>query len=364
MPRPEKFHEPVRMLRQRIAAGLHGPGDKLPSEEELAGMFQLSRTCIRRALAVLRDEGLVVARNGHGHFVNDRPGAAQRRGKDTAFIMPICFPNWERNRVTIEIGLLYTLMEQHVQQQGCRFTHVQWTESAEEMAQAVAATGMPWVICNPLSQSGGSGMFSLLWHLLEELDCRVVVTGFQESSHVTRFDTVGTDWEGGMHEAVKHLIGRGHRRLLYAGLDGLEWSDDRRAAFLSAMHRAGLWQFADAAPVVPYPGDIPYDAQGRFQEKTYATAAANLLARLEREPADAVICANDRVVRELVALKPLAELPALVGFDNSAWAREHGLTSVGMDLRRHADAIFDLLATPPAPFTRVVRVPTLLAVRH
>ncbi len=363
MPRPEKFHEPARVLRQRIAAGLYGPGDKLPSEAELADMFRLSRNCIRRALGVLRDEGLVVARNGHGHFVNDQPGGRKRHCKDTAFVTHIYFPNWERNRVTTERGIIYTLLEQHVQRQGCRFTHVQWNEDADEMARAVAASGAPWVICDLLLQSYGSGVYSLLWHLLEDLDCRVVMTGFVESLRASRFDTVGTDWERGMREAVNHLIGRGHRRLLYAGLDGIDWSDDRRSAFLSAMRQTGLWPLGAPKPVAPYPGDIPRDAHGGFPPETYATVAANLLARLEREPADAVICANDHVIRELAALKPLAELPPLVGFDNSAWAREHGVTSVGMDLRRHADAIFELLAAPPAPHTRVVRVPTLLAVR-
>jgi GntR family transcriptional regulator of arabinose operon len=363
MPRPEKFNEPARLLRQRIAAGLHGPGDKLPSEAELAGMFDLSRNCIRRALATLQDEGLVVARHGHGHFVNDRPLAGRRPCKDTAFIMGIYYPEWEPIRVATNRGIIYTLLEQHVQQQGCRFTHIQWTESAKDMVRAVADTGAPWVICDPSLPIEGFGVFSLLWHLLEKLDCRVVMTAFTESLQATRFDMVGTDWEGGMHEAVKHLVGRGHRRILYAGLDGIEWSDDRRAAFLSAMHRAGLWPFAAPEPVVPYPDSISGDARDHIPAQFYTTAAANLLARLEREPADAVICANDRIVQELAALKPLAELPALVGFDNSAWAREHGLTSVGMDLRRHADAIFDLLAAPPAPHTRVVRVPTLLAVR-
>jgi DNA-binding LacI/PurR family transcriptional regulator len=227
----------------------------------------------------------------------------------------------------------------------------------------MAAAGAPWVICDPWPPNGESGVFSLLWHLLEDLDCRVAMIGFTEGLYATRFDTVGTDWERGMREAVKHLVGCGHRRLLYAGLDGIGWSDDRRSAFLSAMRQTGLWPLGAPKPVAPYPGDIPRDAYGGFPPETYATAAANLLARLERESADAVICANDYIVQALAALKPPAELPVLVGFDNSAWAREHGVTSVGMDLRGHADAIFDLLAAPPAAFTRVVRVPTLLAVR-
>ena len=55
-------------------------------------------------------------------------------------------------------------------------------------------------------------------------------------------------------------------------------------------------------PVAPYPGDIPRDAHGGFPPETYATAAANLLARLEREQ------------REKAKADRLAgEVPQLVG---------------------------------------------------
>ena len=45
----------------------------LPSESELSGEFGASRVTVRRALEVLRDEGLIAARQGFGWFVAGEP---------------------------------------------------------------------------------------------------------------------------------------------------------------------------------------------------------------------------------------------------------------------------------------------------
>jgi GntR family transcriptional repressor for pyruvate dehydrogenase complex len=46
-------------------------GERLPTEQELIGQFNVSRTVIREAMASLRSEGLVVSRQGSGVFVAD-----------------------------------------------------------------------------------------------------------------------------------------------------------------------------------------------------------------------------------------------------------------------------------------------------
>jgi DNA-binding FadR family transcriptional regulator len=56
-------------LRQSIMAGEFAPGDKLPSEAQLTETHGVSRTVVREAVAALRSEGLVAARQGAGVFV-------------------------------------------------------------------------------------------------------------------------------------------------------------------------------------------------------------------------------------------------------------------------------------------------------
>jgi len=55
-------------LRARVAAGSIGPGGALPGELDLAAEYGTSRVTVRRALDLLRQEGLVVSRRGAGWF--------------------------------------------------------------------------------------------------------------------------------------------------------------------------------------------------------------------------------------------------------------------------------------------------------
>ena len=56
-------------LRRRVEAGEFAAGRTLPSEAELSAAYEASRVTVRKALEVLRDEGLVDARQGFGWFV-------------------------------------------------------------------------------------------------------------------------------------------------------------------------------------------------------------------------------------------------------------------------------------------------------
>jgi GntR family transcriptional regulator len=55
-------------LRRRVSAGEFAAGRTLPSEAELSTSYEASRVTIRKALELLRDEGLVDARQGFGWF--------------------------------------------------------------------------------------------------------------------------------------------------------------------------------------------------------------------------------------------------------------------------------------------------------
>src|SRR5512136_2421814 len=56
------FEEIVAQLKQSILMGRFKPGDKLPTERELVGEFQVSRVAIREALRALENLGFIVTR--------------------------------------------------------------------------------------------------------------------------------------------------------------------------------------------------------------------------------------------------------------------------------------------------------------
>jgi GntR family transcriptional repressor for pyruvate dehydrogenase complex len=70
---PSLVERVYQQLFRLISRGEYAPGSKLPSENELATTFDVSRPIVRDALQRLRDQGLVSSRQGAGSFVRERP---------------------------------------------------------------------------------------------------------------------------------------------------------------------------------------------------------------------------------------------------------------------------------------------------
>ena len=59
-------------LRSQIFEGQYVPGEQLPSEHRLMEQFAVSRITVRRAIANLISQGLVVSQRGKGVFVKEQ----------------------------------------------------------------------------------------------------------------------------------------------------------------------------------------------------------------------------------------------------------------------------------------------------
>ncbi|MEO9336694.1 FadR/GntR family transcriptional regulator [Mesorhizobium sp. SB112] len=70
-------------LTRRIRDAVYVIGSRIPSEKELEAEFEVSRTVVREAVAVLRSDGILEARPGIGTFV-----ASTGRGKALQFFAP------------------------------------------------------------------------------------------------------------------------------------------------------------------------------------------------------------------------------------------------------------------------------------
>jgi GntR family transcriptional regulator len=68
-----RYREIAEALRARVDSGEFPRGRLLPSEAELSAAYDASRVTVRRALELLRDEGLLDARQGVGWFVAGAP---------------------------------------------------------------------------------------------------------------------------------------------------------------------------------------------------------------------------------------------------------------------------------------------------
>lgn len=75
--RPKKISEEiVSQIKELITIGELAPGERIPSERELAQMLGVSRPSVREAIMVLDAMGLLEARQGGGTYVRSLTAAA------------------------------------------------------------------------------------------------------------------------------------------------------------------------------------------------------------------------------------------------------------------------------------------------
>jgi GntR family transcriptional regulator, transcriptional repressor for pyruvate dehydrogenase complex len=69
--RMDVFREVVRRIEQHIESSHLRPGDRLPSDRDLAAALEVSRPLVRQALKALESLGRVSAQQGSGTYVQD-----------------------------------------------------------------------------------------------------------------------------------------------------------------------------------------------------------------------------------------------------------------------------------------------------
>jgi GntR family transcriptional regulator len=71
---PTLLHDQVAaQIRRAIADGEAKPGERLPSARHLAAVMHVNTNTVLRAVRLLRDEGLLELRSGHGIRVTGTP---------------------------------------------------------------------------------------------------------------------------------------------------------------------------------------------------------------------------------------------------------------------------------------------------
>ncbi len=89
-------------LRQNIQESVFGIGDRLPPETDLSDRFGVNRHTLRRAIEVLRQEGIVSIERGRGTFVMAAPIAVtigKRVRYNEALKAQALNPQWQLLRV-------------------------------------------------------------------------------------------------------------------------------------------------------------------------------------------------------------------------------------------------------------------------
>ncbi|NPV80353.1 MAG: FadR family transcriptional regulator [Firmicutes bacterium] len=107
------------------------PGERLPTEEEMAKVFNVSRASVREALASLKLVGLVASRTGYGNYISENAGQttfmkrvmalidllSEQNPLDILEVRSVVEPEAARlaalRRENTDLEQLYSIMEEH-----------------------------------------------------------------------------------------------------------------------------------------------------------------------------------------------------------------------------------------------------------
>jgi len=128
---PSKYVQFADFLRKQIESGELAPGALLPSESSLIQRYGISRPMARKAVAILRNEGLVTTEQGIGTKVREQPIEREpvylEPGAEAIIRMPS-----EHERVELELDFGVPVIEIH-------FDGAMHLRSADEIVLRAAA---------------------------------------------------------------------------------------------------------------------------------------------------------------------------------------------------------------------------------
>lgn len=317
-----KYVQVREWIRGLVREGRLRPGDRAPSENDLAARFGISRNTARQALSDLTHDGLLERTRGSGTYVRT---PARTRGSKGGAAAP--------SRSTGRIGVLISHLDHYIftdilqgidgrlQQAGLGLVMASSGNSTSREArclQTLQDQGMDGLVLEPARSALPGGNRSAIAHLAE----RMPVVFIHGDLPDVAASCVRPDDEGGMDRLVRHLHGLGHRRI-----GGLFKRDDiqgcrRREGFRRAIAALGLPEGEDGAGLLLW-----FDTGDLRDPDALADRTADrwLACPPDRRPT-ALCCYNDQVgvrLAEAMGRKGvrIPEDLSLTGFDGSDLAR-------------------------------------------
>ncbi len=226
----------VERLREDIEEARLVPGDKIPTEHELARSYQVSRITASRAVKELENLGMVHRVKGKGSFITDyanwRDG--ERPGAGSLSVVSLVLPFGEQ----VGYGVLHGV-ESICKQSGHYTAFHNATgdpEHERETIETLISSGVQGLIVYPCSSTENLEVFSRL--VVERFPFVVIdrtIVGLNAPF-------VGADNLEGTRTLVRYLISLGHRRIAFIASPILEISSvtDRFKGYCEALVEAGI----------------------------------------------------------------------------------------------------------------------------
>jgi len=224
-------------LKREIAAGRFAQSDLLPGERELSAMLDVSRTTLRRAIAGLVDEGVLVHRHGAGTFVRrSPPHVEQPLSRLTSFTEDMRLRGLTASSRVIERGAFLPTPEESM------MLGISPSETVFRLARLRLADGVPMAIeraAVPLRFLGGAPPAE------DSLYAALEASGFRPVRALQRLRAVVIGAvDGALLEIPEGSAALDIHRIAYI-------ADGRRVEFTRSFYRSDTYDFVAELTLSP-----------------------------------------------------------------------------------------------------------------
>src|SRR5258707_7716386 len=193
--------------RERILDGRLSAGTRLPTDEELAALYQISRDSVRQALALLANEGLIDRVQGRGTFVSQPASngstVTQLKQKQIGLVLNRTL------RTQVNMNLLVGV-EQAAKSHGYSVSFTYAEGNQEQQARDIARLRANQVLGMIIYLTGDSTHDASIQQLQADHVPIVLIDRYFPGLAI---DYVGLDNVCGGYPATEHLLILGHRRI-------------------------------------------------------------------------------------------------------------------------------------------------------
>jgi DNA-binding LacI/PurR family transcriptional regulator len=278
-----KYKRIYQKLREALADGTYGLGDKLPSENILVENFGASRPTVRRALAQLQSDGLIARRMGFGTVVT-------QRSSHKSHVFGLLIP--ELGMTEIFEPICQGISQSHAGDQhdllwGPTFVPDSGKEvQAEHLCSYYIDRRVSGVFFAPMELIDGPDEANhSITHALDEAHIPIVLLDRDTVLYPARseYDVVGIDNHRAGYVLAEHLVLSGSRRIAFLARPNSAHTVNVRISGYHAALAAHLGPQAQPLVMWTDPSDI--DSVREF---------------IDLERPDAILCANDYTAAQLL----------------------------------------------------------------
>lgn len=310
------------------------PGEQLPTENEIAANFNVSRHTVRQALTYLSQEGWIYKEQGKGSFYSNRDELKAKKNKNVAvittyisdYIFPIIIKGIERELRKKGYNLLLFSSDNNIQNE-------------EKCLENILNQEIDGLIIEPAQSSINKSYKKYIKNLDEKNIKHLSINkGYDEIDS----EYISVNDEEGAYKLTRYLLDIGHKNIA-----ALFKSDDmqglnRKKGYLKALSEENI--------------NVNFNNIGEYETKNQDEYIEEFMHNIinEKDRPTAIVCYNDKICYKVMnycrekSIRIPDEL-SLTGFDDSnlATSSEIKMTTIKHPKKemgiKAAEAIIDMI---------------------